>query len=173
MIPLVSKKFNRIITKSNYFNVIRSLDLHSIQCSKCHNHNCFSVHCYYVRHVRYGPVLVKLIILRVKCSCCGITHAVLPYSIIPYTQRSLEDTIIIYDLIDSNTSFNHVLIADYPSISLSDLFILKRSFHLWKDVMASISTNDHPTEIFVSCFNMMHRNLSQIRYQPTDLIISI
>lgn len=171
MIPLVSKNFNRIITKSNYFHVIQSLNLKSIHCSKCNNTHCFSIHCYYTRYVRYGPALNKLTILRIKCDCCGITHAVLPYSIIPYTQRTLEDTIIIYDLIDSNASFNHILIADYPSISLIDIFILKRSFHLWKDVMANIFLNDSPWKIFKSSFELMNRNLSQIRYRHTDFYL--
>lgn len=173
MIPLVSKKFNRIITKSNYFEVIHSLNLNSILCSKCKSLNCFSIHGYYVRYVRYGNILIKLIILRIRCKCCGITHAVLPYSIIPYTQRTLDDTIIIYDWISSGTSFNHALIAEHPSIFLSALFILKRSFHLWKDVMASISLNDSLSHVFVSCFHLMHRNLSQMRYTFTDFFIAV
>lgn len=171
MLSFVTKNF-KILNQSVYTKCILNINLNSITCSRCNHNNCFKVHAYYKRYIKVGPIKIKIKIARIICSHCGITHAILPYSIIPYTQRTLNDTIIIYDLLSSNASFNYGLIDDHPSISLSDLFILKRSFHLWEDVMASISLNDHPCNIFVSSFEKMNRNLSQARYKHTDFYFS-
>ena len=171
MLSFVTKNF-KILNQSIYTKYILNIDFNEITCSRCNHDKCFKVHAYYNRYIKVGPVKVKIKIVRIICSHCGITHAVLPYSIIPYTQRTLNDTIIIYDLLSSETSFNYALIDKYSSISLSDIFILKRSFHLWEDVMASISLNDHHWNIFVSTFKIMHRNLSQIRYKYTDFYFS-
>ena len=150
-----------------------NIDFNMITCSKCNRDNCFKVHAYYNRYIKVGPIKIKIKIVRIICSHCGITHAVLPYSIIPYTQRTLDDTIIIYNLISSNTSFNYALIDKYPSISLSDIFILKRSFHLWNDVMASISINAYDWKLAESSFELMNRNLSQMRFRLSDFFISL
>lgn len=171
MLSFVTKNF-KILNQSSYTKCVLNINFNEITCSKCNHDNCFKVHAYYVRYIKVGPIKIKIKITRIICSHCGITHAVLPYSIIPYTQRTLEDTIFIYNLISSDTSLNYALIENHPSISLSDLFILQRSFHLWEDVMASISLNDHPFNIFVSSFEIMNRNLSQIRYKYTDFCFS-
>lgn len=172
MLTFISKNF-KLINQSIYISSVFNINLHSITCSKCGKIHCFHFHGSYPRKVKIGPVKINLKIYRIICTHCGITHAILPYSIIPYTQRTLDDTIIIYDLIDSETSFSHALISDHPSISLVDIFILKRSFHLWKDVMASISLDDDPCDICVSSFEIMKRNLSQMRFRLTDLLISL
>lgn len=144
-----------------------------IKCSKCKHANYFKVHAYYERYIKVGPIKIKIKIVRIICSRCRITHAVLPYSIIQYTQRTLDDTIIIYDLLSSNASFNYALIDKYPSISLSDIFILKRSFHLWNDVMASICLNDSDWRIAEYSFQIKKRNLSQMHFRLTDFFISL
>jgi len=55
----------------------------------CHNH------CWYKRKVR-EPELISIMILRVKCTKCGATHAVLPDFIYPkgiYSEPEREATI--------------------------------------------------------------------------------
>jgi hypothetical protein len=55
----------------------------------CHNH------CWYKRKVR-EPELITIVILRVKCTKCGATHAVLPDFIYPkgiYSEPEREATI--------------------------------------------------------------------------------
>lgn len=162
----------KIVTQSIYSNKVESVNLESVKCSKCNHTDCLRPHAYYSRSYRIGSVLIVLRIKRVICAHCGITHALLPVTIIPYTQRTLDDTIFIYDLLARNVSLGYDLILDHPSISLSDFYILRRTFHLWKNVMASISINDQPWKVFKASFEMTHRNLSQIRFRHYDFYLS-
>ena len=140
---------NNIINQSNYENSVNRIDFSSIACSKCGCCDGFQIHGYYERSVRTGPVKNTIRILRVICPHCKITHALLPSCMIPYTQRTLKDTLIMYRWIIKKETFNHVLISDFPSVSLSDLFILKRSFHLFKDVI--LKFHPSPPVIIGSC----------------------
>ena len=96
---------NNIINQSNYENSVNRIDFSSIACSKCGCCDGFQIHGYYERSVRTGPVKNTIRILRVICPHCKITHALLPSCMIPYTQRTLKDTLIIYNWIIKKEKF--------------------------------------------------------------------
>jgi hypothetical protein len=58
------------------------------ECPNCHNKNCFHRHGIYDRYFSTweedGMKTIKVRILRLKCSCCNTTHAVLAGDMIPY-----------------------------------------------------------------------------------------
>lgn len=73
-----------------YNSVVDSLQVHQLTCS-CGHSACLHIHAYYKRDVHSSSGCHTLRIQRLKCSECGRTHAILPSSIVPYQQVSLED----------------------------------------------------------------------------------
>ena len=89
MITVTVKKCNSF-SQEYYDSIVNSLQFHQLTCS-CGRSGCLTIHAYYKRKVRPPDGSVShLKILRVKCSECGTTHAVLPASIIPYSQISIS-----------------------------------------------------------------------------------
>jgi len=88
MITLLVDNCNNF-SQEFYDSVVFSIQLHQLQCS-CGRSGCLRVHAYYHRTVRTPESRVKLRIMRVKCSECNRTHAILLSSIVPYSQISLE-----------------------------------------------------------------------------------
>ena len=70
-----------------------SFDIHAERCPICHRSSDCTIHAHYDRYVidfiGGRPVCHMLKILRVICTCCGHTHAILPDPIIPYGSYSL------------------------------------------------------------------------------------
>lgn len=61
-------------------------------CPSCSSSGNCHIHAYYARRITdfiHGKVRQELVILRVICSSCGHTHAVLPDFIIPYSGYGL------------------------------------------------------------------------------------
>lgn len=70
----------------------KSLKIYEEECPHCHRKGDCRIHAYYYRNavdfIKRRPVVYRLRILRVICSC-GRTHAILPDPIIPYSSYSL------------------------------------------------------------------------------------
>lgn len=80
-------------TKDLLDSCMASFNIHAEECPYCHRRGDCRVHCYYDRFVidfvGGEPVYHPLRILRVICTCCGHTHAIIPAPIIPYGTYSL------------------------------------------------------------------------------------
>ena len=88
MITLKVEKENSVISQETYDSIIRSIDIHSLECT-CGRHDMV-VHGYYSRCVKTKTGVIKLDILRVKCKECRKTHAVLLSLIVPYQSVALN-----------------------------------------------------------------------------------
>ena len=108
MITIYFKKINTL-NQISYNNLINSLHINQITCS-CGRSCCLIKHAYYTRHIKIsGGVKVSLSILRVKCTECGKTHAILPSIIVPYSQVTLHDHITIIVNAANKSSQNDVM----------------------------------------------------------------
>ena len=80
-------------TKSLFDSCMKSFNICEEECPHCHRKGECHIHAYYYRFaidfISAHPVVHRLRILRVICSCCGHTHAILPDPIIPYDSYSL------------------------------------------------------------------------------------
>lgn len=171
MITFFSNDFN--ISQKHYSNSLILIDFDSIKCS-CHNTHCLFIHAYYLRFVKSPVGRIPIRILRVKCSVCGITHAVIPASIIPYTQRSFHDTLQVF-IHFLHLPFFHISFLDsIQSIAFSDLHHLKGIFSHWISFLSryNINLSNPPNGIIFLCFSHLNRNLSQMRFNHTDLFIT-
>jgi len=78
------------LKNKKYFEIIESSNLSKYDCPKCGAKASMIRHAYYERNVIsiINAVMLYTIlkILRVKCTSCGSTHAILPADIIPYKQ---------------------------------------------------------------------------------------
>jgi hypothetical protein len=87
MITLLVEE-NNPLSQSFYDYCINSLQFHQLTCS-CGRSGCLNIHGYYQRKVKTHDGSFILTVCRVICSECGRTHAILPSSIVPYSQIPL------------------------------------------------------------------------------------
>ena len=95
MIQVYTDSFK--LSQDYYDRVIFSLPLHQLECS-CGEAGSLIFYGFYNRKVKSDGELIVFRIQRVKCRKCGKTHAILPASLVPCSQISLQDQQqIIYD----------------------------------------------------------------------------
>lgn len=174
MITLITNKiktFNQI----SYNNLINSTNLNQITCS-CGHSGCLIKHAYYSRKLKInGGIKLTLSILRVKCSVCGKTHAILPDIIVPYSQVSLHDHITI--LINMTEHISQTSVMDNnPLIDESCISYIVRTFkrHWHQRLMSyNISLHKEKNTLIRLCFKYFRRQFMQIKctlnilYTPT------
>ena len=90
------------ISQEEYNEIVDSLQIHHLACS-CGRSACMHTHGYYVRYICLPDGKTPLKILRVKCSECITTHAILLSSIVPYSQISLQDQCSIISTYEQGT----------------------------------------------------------------------
>lgn len=171
MITFFSDDFN--ISQKHYSDSLDLIDFDLIECS-CHNTHCLYIHAYYLRFVKSPIGRFPIRILRLKCSVCGITHALIPASIIPYTQRSFHDTLRVFVHFQLHPFFHVCFLDSVQSIAASDLYHLKGIFSHWTSFLSryGINLSNPPNNIIFLCFSHLNRNLSQMRFNNTDLFIT-
>jgi len=161
MITLSVSNFNHISQKI-YDKIVLELQLHQLTCPSCGHSACLRVHGYYERGVRTSDGLIRLRILRVKCSC-GKTHAILLSSMVPYSGISLEDQVLIASCqhLSDTTRF---LQLKRPNLSEWTIRYIWNAFHrIWKQRLLAESIPLSPIpELVCRCFSSYHRQFLQI-----------
>ena len=82
------------LSQESYNDLIDRLAIYRIQCS-CQCRGSLIRHGFYSRTLKCLAGTFELRILRVKCTRCGKTHALLPAELVPYSQVSLSCQIAI------------------------------------------------------------------------------
>lgn len=97
MISYIRKDDNGILNKNK--EIIPSYqDLLNITCPKCNCVGRFYFHGFYIRFLYivlsgvncFIKKRIKVRVTRIKCQCCGKTHAILHHDVIPYRQYALS-----------------------------------------------------------------------------------
>ena len=112
------------LTQKIYDKIISNIDFSTIKCSKC-SHSSWGHYAHYSRRVDFFNLSYKISILRVQCKVCGVTHAVLVSSMVPYTSLSHNDIISIFDpnlvnFLDIDETYLRFLISKYKLIDYFD-----------------------------------------------------
>lgn len=172
MISFSIKGYNTLSPYS-YNKFIQSVDLRSLHC-ECDPSASFSIHAYYNRYVKtpVGKILYR--ICRVICSYCGVTHALIPICIIPYTQRSLQDTVCLFLAFHKNIPFSSIF-DHFFHFDPAEIYRLRKHFLLnWHsfflDHIPLFEKNSY-LDIFSTYFAVYTRNLSQNRRNKSDFSI--
>lgn len=170
MITIFTENCNTI-SKKEYEYLLTSIDFTSLTCT-CGHSGCLTKHGYYNKTVKSMEDKIFYSICRVKCSSCGVTHALLHSSMVPYSQISLELHVSIISSQYDKSKLN-ILLHNYLSIDESSVSYILRQFHRhWKQrlLSQSISLSCIKNLIF-QCFHHYSRQFMQIRSTNNILFI--
>ena len=146
-----------------YDKVLSLLQIHRLICPSCGKSGCLSIHGYYERSLRTQGGKIKLCILRLKCRC-GRTHAVLPSSIVPYSQIALSDQVLIVE--SGNDAANIALLQlRIPDLSTALIRYIKLKFkRFFAQRLISYHLELHPvSHLPEACFRYFSCQFMQIR----------
>lgn len=162
----------KTLDQISYISFIDSLDFNTLTCT-CGHSACLTKHAYYVRTIKSStPDPVILTILRVKCSHCGRTHAVVPQLIVPYSQVTLEDHI---EIISNHMAGNsqEQLMDRKPLIDENSIrYILHNYYKYWHQRLTAfrISLKEPLINIVAHCFSHFSRQFMQIKCTCNKLL---
>lgn len=162
MITVLVPECNQI-SQDYYDFIVNSLQFHRLKCS-CGRTVCLTVHAYYDRKVRCSHGVVVLRIMRVKCSECGCTHAILLSSIVPYSQIPLKDQCLVIEAYENRTDRNAVCRKN-PYVDENDVkYIIRQYVRHWLQRLLAESVPLTPVRKLVSsCFTFYSAQFMQIR----------
>jgi hypothetical protein len=112
-------------------------------------------------------------ILRVKCSHCHGTHALLPKWIVPYSQHLIMDQIEILRTFESGTT-PHQITPSNPEINIwSIIYIIKQYQYHWQERLLAMKASvfDDVDQLIVACFTSYDRQFMQIKKTRNLLLI--
>ena len=162
---------NNPLTPDFYNNVIANLPFHRIRCSYGQA-GCLSVHGYYHRHIKVSDGKLSFRICRVRCESCARTHALLLSSMVPYSQISLKDHVVIINAYEDDRSTAQKL-KDLDVVDESGFrYVIRQYLKHWKQKLLSERIPVLPVPGLVrSCFHIFSCQFMQIHCTP-NLIFS-
>lgn len=149
------------LDQEKYNNFLENVNFHKLTCS-CEQSGQLTKHAYYNRRIKTSKGLIALRILRIKCKCCGKTHALFPEYIVPYSQILLNDHISIIKAYNDNSSFESIMMTN-ESIDESNInYIIKQYLRYWKERIAAfkISLDFNMSK---QCLKSFKRQFMQIK----------
>ena len=171
MITIFEEESNPL-TPNFYNNLINSLQFHRLACT-CGHSGCLSVHGYYTRSLKTPAGKLPFRICRVICSCCHHTHALLPSSMVPYSQISMEEHVEVISCHETKEGWE-TLMHRNPSIDEGNCRYIVRSFlkHWKQRLLSGKITLSDSTLLIRDCFTAFSRQFMQIRCTPNILFMN-
>lgn len=174
MITLFSPDFNTL-DQDSYDSLIASLQFHQLRCPKCGHSGCMTIHGYYTRHVKTPDSVNSLYICRVICSGCRSTHALLPSSLVPYSQIPLCDQLQIIADHESGSKHPHRdHLFSNPFIDESSIkSVISRYVRVWYQRLVSIAASVKMSAglLIQKCFERYSRQFMQVRRTTNSLFL--
>ena len=152
--------------------MIHSLQFHTLKCT-CGHASCLTIHGYYSRHLKTPNGVIPLRICRVYCHVCHKTHALLPSSLVPYSQISAPeqaDIILRY----LNRQSQNPAMEHNPYIDESCIRHIIRSYLLYfKERLLSFRILLVPfSRLTHLCFSYFGRQFMQVKCTPNTLFLN-
>lgn len=168
----LSADFYKPISQKYYNFLINQLQIHQLKCS-CGIAGCLTVHGYYKRYVKGTDVPILLRVLRLRCSSCGKTHAVLLSTIVPYVQHTLEVHIDVIENAEAYSSPDAVL-EKYPSLDESSYrYIIRKYISYWKQRLESAAIEmKYSFDLVRQCFRHYSKQFMQIKCASNHLFMT-
>ena len=151
------------LTQKSYDKFIYNIDFHKLTCS-CGISGQLVKHGYYKRNVKNNDGKVSIKIIRVKCKCCGKTHAIFPECIVPYSQILLSDLISIINTYNTKSSFEPNMLSNEFIVESNIFYIIKQYLEHWKERIISLDLS-----ISKQCLKTFKRQFMQIKCIPNIL----
>ena len=168
MITIFTEDCNHLDQKK-YNDVISGLQLHTLTCT-CSHSGCLTRHGFYERSFQSHSQKIQLRILRVICSICGHTHAILLSGIVPYSQFPLHDQKEIIRNAEAGEDPAHVM-DENLCIDENNIFSILRSYRMhWKQRILSAGIC-LASKVVKPCFANYSRQFMQIKNTRNILFI--
>lgn len=168
MITVFIEKCNTF-SQENYNFLIDNLAINTLKCPFCGISGCFSVHGYYYRWLKICGVKIKLRILRVICSECEHTHAILPSTIVPYSQIQYDDQKAICERFESKSGYDDIMTENQCIDESNIAYIIKNYCKHWREKILSWKMMVFE-DILQPCFDNVHKQFMQIKRTTNTLI---
>ena len=167
MITIYIKNCNPL-SQNIYDNTINNLQLHTVSCT-CGCKGCLIRYGSYKRTLKVMSHMFRLRVTRVLCKNCHHTHALIPSSIVPYSQIPLDDQQdIIRNAYTSNGQMKAIMEKNLLIDENTIKYILRQYRRHWKERLAAIGLS-LKEELTVPCFKNYARQFMQIRSTPNIL----
>lgn len=161
----------KYLTQEYYDACINVLQLIQLICPACGLIACLTVHGYYDRYVKINEEkTIRLRILRVMCSHCHTTHAILLASIVPYSQIPLVDQVAVIEKHAQGETASAIA-DEVPSVDENAVKrILKAFVQVWIQRILSESIPLSPIPTLVrECFAFYSLQFMQIKFTYNKL----
>lgn len=170
MITIKTENYN-LISQDFYNKTIDSLDLNLISCT-CGHSGCLIRYGSYKRNVQLKDETITLTMVRVYCTACGHTHALLLSSMVPYSQIPLDMQMAAIRAYESGLSLEHML-TDQCFIDENNLKAVIRSYRLhWKERLRSAGLSfSEWSSLVPGCFSHFSRQFMQIKTTVNKLFL--
>ena len=171
MITLFVEDYNPL-TPDFYNYFLSKIQLHQLSCP-CGHAGCLHIHGYYKRFIKTPSGKLPFRILRVKCECCGHTHAILLSSMVPYSQISISDQISIISNYLNDLPQESVMNST-PSIDESCFRHVIRNYRkYWHEKLISERIRLCPVcQLIKSCFAYFSYQFMQIKNTVNILLLN-
>ena len=164
------KKFSGLIKKSACLLLPLNIGQKLIK-SPCCEGGVLEKHGYYERGYKAlnGREEIRLKILRVRCSACGKTHAILLMEMIPYARAGKDIVLTVLSNFESNCPVSSILEKVGGLVDENDLYRIIRNYKSnWKARMQSLrlSLSSFFTDFASSavlCLDSFFRHFMQMR----------
>lgn len=163
MITLFSNECKSISQKS-YNRIIDQVPIHRIQCT-CGCRGSLVRHGFYHRMIKSTAGTLRLKVLRLRCNTCGITHALLPLEVVPYSQVSLTCQIAILRYRISSPEMEQMRNAN-PDLDESCISRIRRKFRKhWAERLRAerLVVQMELRQLVKACFAAYGKQFLQIR----------
>ena len=156
---------NNTLSQKSYDLCIFNIQFHQLNCS-CGHAGCLHIHGYYTRKVKATTESFRLKICRVKCSVCGKTHAILPSSIVPYSQLQLVCCCQIISDLNNGHNINSVCDC-YVDVDENNVkSVIRRYTKYWKERLFSERISLAPIKsLILQCF--LHYSMQFLQVHRT------
>ena len=152
------------ITLSFYSQLTSALNFSDLPCPCCKECG-MRIFAYYSRYVKNPdfPEKTKIRVLRVRCvnENCRKTHAILPSTIVPYSQITMADTISIVKAQSKEDA--RKILDENILISLEDIRKTKLKFlNFWKSRISNIEASLGSDRFFSECISVYKMHFMQL-----------
>lgn len=157
-------------SQASYDSALDSLQLHRVACS-CGRKGCLIRYGRYRRRVKYFSRLLDISIQRVLCGECGITHALIPSPLVPYSQVTLDDQMEVLRRHEGRESVETVMEQNLLIDENTVKYIIRQFRRHWKQRLLSLGlclTN----ALTVPCLQAFSRQFMQV-HRTLNILCSV
>lgn len=157
---------NNPISQKSYDDAMDQLDPFRLPCT-CGCSGSLIRYGSYRRHVKADGAKFPLIIRRVLCQNCGRSHALIPSSLVPYSQIPLEDQVSLIEAFEQGDAPNAVL-DENPEMDERAPFRLIRMYLIyWRQRLLSGRIALRPlVRLTRQCLSLFRKQFMQIKNTP-------